>query len=643
MKSLIRVALGVLVGFGLVLGAGRADARELHWSSIRVAARLDADGVLHVAERQTMVFTGDWNGGERGFRLGGGQEIELDRLTRIEPASGARVELVEGDLDRVDHYDWVDGNKLRWRSRLPSEPWFDETTFIYLIEYRLTGVLIESGSLYRLDHDFAFPDRPGQIESFTLDLDLDPIWMPSDGLPTHLERNNIPPGLGVLVAADLAYTGTGRPAGVRHQVPVTWINGLFAAVLAGFGVKAGLFWRNEVAQGRYESVELPAELNSEWLEENLLGLLPEEAGALWDRRIGPPEVAAVLARMVAEGKLASRARTSGKIFKRPILELDLEVSRSGLEGYELKLVDELFFDGRTSTDTKLIREHYKSTGLNLVKEITPPLEKRMKRIAGLAEELPKQSPRPTRYLFLGATVLTALEAVTRGMTAVGLILGLLVVGLLPLLIAYSFASAYKKRIQHPHLASMGFFLPLLLLIGGTWLLARVSHMVSATTPGQPLGIFGLLAAACFAMGAANSVINMALTRESLAAVRARKVLAGVRRLFRDELRKPEPYIHDEWFPYLMAFGLQSDVDKWFHSFGGSTTSVAGSVGAGSASTGRPVFTGGGGSFGGAGASATWAAAATGMGAGVAPPGSSGSSGGGGGGGGSSGGGSGGGW
>ena len=32
---------------------------------------------------------------------------------------------------------------------------------------------------YRLDHDFAFPDRAGVIERFSLHLTLDPVWRPT--------------------------------------------------------------------------------------------------------------------------------------------------------------------------------------------------------------------------------------------------------------------------------------------------------------------------------------------------------------------------------------------------------------------------------------------------------------------------------
>ncbi len=56
--------------------------RELHWALLSVTARLDADGFLHVAETHTMVFTGDWNGGERIFNIRPGQKLSFDGISR---------------------------------------------------------------------------------------------------------------------------------------------------------------------------------------------------------------------------------------------------------------------------------------------------------------------------------------------------------------------------------------------------------------------------------------------------------------------------------------------------------------------------------------------------------------------------------
>ena len=58
--------------------------RSLYWRDLTVNARLDADGRLHLKERHAMVFTGDWNGGERNFSLVVGQDFDFERISRID-------------------------------------------------------------------------------------------------------------------------------------------------------------------------------------------------------------------------------------------------------------------------------------------------------------------------------------------------------------------------------------------------------------------------------------------------------------------------------------------------------------------------------------------------------------------------------
>lgn len=58
--------------------------RELHWDRLNVDAHLGADGRLHVVETQTMVFTGDWNGGERVFNVRPQQNLSSVRVSRLE-------------------------------------------------------------------------------------------------------------------------------------------------------------------------------------------------------------------------------------------------------------------------------------------------------------------------------------------------------------------------------------------------------------------------------------------------------------------------------------------------------------------------------------------------------------------------------
>ena len=167
-----------------------------------------------------------------------------------------------------------------------------------------------------------------------------------------------------------------------------------------------------------------------------------------------------------------------------------------------------------------------------------------------------------------------------------------------------------------------------------------------------------LGATLLALALFNSMINQARSRERAQGIALRKRLASARRYFQQELDRPQPALRDEWFPYVLAFGLDKDAQDWFKAYGGqsagsstsswssSPSTSSSSSGSGSSSSAPTGWSGGGGAFGGAGATSTWALAAGSLAAGVAAPSSSGSSGGGGGGGGggsSSGGGGGGGW
>src|SRR5262245_26062120 len=127
----------VCVLVALIVGTGAAQEKTLSWRSLDVKARLDDDGRLHLVERHGMVFTGDWNGGERSFRLFPGQQIALHGIRRIDPATGVAVEVQSGNLDQVDRYAWADGTTVRWRSRLPSDPDFQNTQIDYEISYTL--------------------------------------------------------------------------------------------------------------------------------------------------------------------------------------------------------------------------------------------------------------------------------------------------------------------------------------------------------------------------------------------------------------------------------------------------------------------------------------------------------------------------
>jgi uncharacterized membrane protein YgcG len=143
----------------------------------------------------------------------------------------------------------------------------------------------------------------------------------------------------------------------------------------------------------------------------------------------------------------------------------------------------------------------------------------------------------------------------------------------------------------------------------------------------PLGMvtITLLALACL-----NSAFNIMRTRETAEALQFRRQLGSARLYFEQELASERPRLKDEWFPYLLAFGLAPSIDRWFKAFGGNTRSMTRTTSAGSDASyggmssrgGGSTWTGGGGAFGGGGTSASWAGAVSSIASGVAKPSSS---------------------
>jgi uncharacterized membrane protein YgcG len=627
--------LPILLSLPAVAGA----QRSLHWTDLDVTASLDADGRLRVSERHTMVFDGDWNGGERTFLLGFGQEITVHGIYRVDPETGEPVRLQLGGLDQVDHWDWAGGETLRWRSRLPSDPPFESTTRVYRLDYSLTGVVVQRGDVYRLDHEFVPLDRPGSIDRFSLELEVDPAWRPVSDLPHSIERRSLAPGEGAVVTAELEYVGEGSPELVASAVRLDVRLGIFALSLAVVTILLLRFRRHESELGRYDDTDVPDPIGRAYLDEHLLSRRAEVVGAFWDRKIGPPEVAATLARLVAEGKLKSEVQGGDDVPRRQVLALELVADRREFKGYERQLIDKLFFGKRTRTDTDVVQAHYSGKGFDPSAVIRGSLEKRLDRVLGRRPDKP--SPRPVWLLFAAAVSALVLEGVTRGDGALIVLAFLLPVTVPLLVVGAVLAYRYRKRNLELGRASLGFLVPLAMATAAIVLGAFAEDLWGAAIPDFFPGFFGVLALGLVPPAMAGLFFHLAATRDTAGAVRERRRLAEIRRHFVEELRRPEPQLEDAWFPYLLAFGLDRQVDRWFASFGGDGVSGRYHPMAMSGSSGSPSWTGGGGSFGGAGASGGWAAAATGLAAGVAAPSSS--SGGGGGGGSFSGGGGAGGW
>ncbi len=616
--------------------ATAAAQRELHWDRVVVDATLDAGGTLRIVETQTMVFTGDWNGGERLFNIRPRQSITFEGLRR-EDGTGWKELAPDSSLDDVDEYSWMEP-RLRWRSRLPSDPPFAGTVLRYEIRYALSGILRKTDEGYLIDHDFLFPDRDGAINEFQLRLHFDPEWQPQSLVRETYSAQQVAAGQGFVLTIPLRFSGTGDPSALDTSRSPAIITAL--GVLLGVSAVAivWLFVR-ELWLGRF--APLPAVENTAWLREHVLAHPAEVIGAAWDDGIGSSEVVALLARLVSEKKLESDVASKSS------MALGLKVPRASLEGYERTLVDKLFFNERVKTTTELVKQHYRKTGFNPVDEIR----------AGVAARLDALLP-PARMaiwgfvvgaLWLVGTGLLVREWF-RGETSTVATVGVWLAGLIFSGIGGGVGGKFRGRLDWGLLAAWLTLLPGLAAVGAaSWLLwwyAGLGYM-NAT----PEFVAALTA---IALAALLATVGAMRSRQRAEGVAFRRRLTAARAFFARELAQPQPALQDEWFPWMLAFGLGKQMDDWSvqHRSSSSASSrftPSSSSSTSSGGTGSGGWSGfGGGRSGGGGASTSWASAAGSIAAGVSPPSSSGSSSGGGGGGssssgGSSGGGGGGGW
>jgi hypothetical protein len=136
-----------------------------------------------------------------------------------------------------------------------------------------------------------------------------------------------------------------------------------------------------------------------------------------------------------------------------------------------------------------------------------------------------------------------------------------------------------------------------------------------------------------ALAVVAACANAMVSRQYSAGIAFRKRIGAARRYFMAELRREQPALRDEWFPWLLALGLGRQMDHWSArqapsaSRSASTSSTSWTSGSASTSSaGSGSWTGfAGGRSGGGGGGAAWTTAASGLAAGVSPPSSSGSS------------------
>ena len=610
----------------LCLPAVAFAQRELHWDALQVTAHLDSRGILQVVETHTMVFTGDWNGGERTFNIRPRQHLTLTGIYRDN--AGRWQPLTEdANLNNVDDYAWTDGKTLRWRSRLRTDPPFNRMVLRYEIRYNLTGILVKDDDSYLLDHDFAFPDRAGPIGRFELRLTLDPLWEKTNPISDLYSENNLRPGQSFVLKIPLRFTGSAAPAALDSSRP----REIWLAVLAVLGSTILIvvwFFVRERARGRFDALERQDAITESWLREHILKYPAEVVGAAWDDRVGQPEVVSLLARLTTDGTLESKPSRSDS---KASMALRLKADRSKLAGYERKLVDALFFGGRTSTTTEDVKEHYKKQGFDPVGVIKKELSAKVK-----ATFPPVDPPRKFRVetapLFAFGLGLLAGTGYSGNMNGAALY----VIGLVSLVLAALSTlpgRVFRSRVDWGPRGALLCLIPALAVAAGVaaflWFYPGTGIVEVPT--------MGLLAITALAIGVVNTSVNSLKSREGRAGIAARKKLASARAYFVEQLRQRQPSLRDDWYPWILAFGLNRQIDDWSaRSESGAAGPAAVATSSTSSSHSSSTWTGfGGGHSGGGGGGASWAAAASGLAAGVAAPSSSSSGGGGGGGGGGS--------
>ena len=625
MTRRVRRLAGLLAA---VLGAGssvaEAQTRTLRWKSLAVDARLEDSGALHVTERHHMVFDGAWNGGERPFRAGAPRP-ELLSMVRVDWRTGAPTSLRPAPARAMDldEYAWV-GSNLRWRNRRATDPPFQHHNAIYVIEYRQRDVVIADGPRYRIAHDFAFTGRPGPIDRFTLDLAFGPSWKAAPGVVLPLERLNLGPQQTVTLRIPLEWKGAGRPRHVTAPVaapPVTAPPPASRVIsapppappapplspadrLAPFALflvlaAAATYWfvHREDASGAYGATP---QITPAWLDEHILRHRPEVIGAAWDGKTGHAEAAALIAVLVAEKKIANipPARSGRKLFgvSEGVARLELLVPRETLVEYERAFVDRLFVDG-DDIDIDRLRKHYAASGFNPADAIRGPLDQEARLIVG-----------ETGVKGVGLGCLGAVFVVGIVMPMAGMFLLDDAWLKAPAAAAVLFTAAmvlsaiYRTRFKG-RLLAVAMALP---LVG----LAAIVTSAASTVRGVEafLGLTLLLLVLAFETARST---RSAREEENLRALRA------TRRFFKDRLRKGSPAVDEHWIPYLLAFGLGDELDRWAvaaprrepdfdYRRDRDSPSVMPSDDRSRPDSG-PAYVPGGGAFGGAGASGSWAA------------------------------------
>jgi uncharacterized membrane protein YgcG len=286
-----------------------AAAKSLDWKKFEVQAHLENDGDVTIKEEQTIVFDGDWNGGERRFDVAEGRSVDLISIQHWSPSVNGWIPVERGELSKVDRYQWTSSDTIRWRSRLPLDPPFHNTEERYLLQFRIHGAGQAGDPGQTIVRFPVLPgDRPGSVQVFDFHFTADPSLgqTTSDANEqAQMHRENVPAGTAIFARMTLTggtssvpikSTSSSSPSGTTRFA-------LVAGLVLIIGILLWKFFDREKSLGRFSQGPSIQDINENFLNENLFRYPPEIVNVLWEEEVGTKAVLTLLSRLQCEGKI----------------------------------------------------------------------------------------------------------------------------------------------------------------------------------------------------------------------------------------------------------------------------------------------------------------------------------------------------
>lgn len=580
----------------LYLAPQLVQARTIEWEKIVVSAKLDKDGGLSIQEDQTMIFNGDWNGGERFFRVEPGQYFELTNLLRFNEQKMQFVPLEYGRIDLVDHYSY--GNKiLRWRSRLQSDPVFNNKKIRYRIDSYYSKIIQPEGDHFLLNHDFAFPDRSGDIFSLEINLEVDPSW----GAETkkQFRFSDLRPGQSAIVRAELRphhqKFAINKERTPTHIFDLSWISLILVVLASLFFYKT--YKKFELKSGRLLAAPDPGVVNEDWLVNNIFSFSPEQISGLWFDEVNEYAVGALLNNLCNKKKLELKQLEKETIISRANYRFKLLVPIEKLSNCEKLLLAKIFFDSRFEITTEELRDHIQnnpSEAFGPISLISNPIEKELENHPQLGLEEFEQGSLLRTFTFISfAFIFIMIGLITENYNILNLSVECAII-VVTFLIAQTYTQFVQKTIRN-----LKHHMPWIYLCS---ILPSLVAYLYAKLFTNGFEIWTSLGLSFLGVAISSSIYNLCKTKNVPSRIKKRIEVDSAKMYFEQELSKERPNIKDEWASYLMALGLTSQMDSWQSSFRSSHDSQSYSTNSG---IGSNTWTGGGGAFSGAGASDSW--------------------------------------